>query len=389
MSETGVTPEGFVRKRLDEILLQLNTELKAIFGENFNLEPESPDGQVSGIVSESYANLWEIAEDAYQAFNPSGATGVALSNLVQINGIRRQAATPSTVDLTLTGTNATVIPAGSLVSTSDTQVQFATNADATIVAGVASVEATALLTGPIEATAGTVTVIDTPITGWDSVTNAADAVLGTNEETDAELRARRERSIARDATSIIDSIVAEVLAVPGVTALTVLENDTNATVNGIPPYNTYVIVRGGDDDAIGQAIFVKKTIGSPTFGTTTVQVPDSQGINHPINFSRPTERDIYVTVTLVKDSDYPSDGDDQIKQAIVDYANGILVAGRGFGLGDDVIYSELYTPINTVDGQYVTDLRIGFAASPTGTTNLTINFDEISVFDTANIVITV
>lgn len=67
MSEFGISAEGFKRKRLDQLLAELNDEVKSIFGDNFNVSPESPDGQVNGTISESNANLWEIAEESYNA----------------------------------------------------------------------------------------------------------------------------------------------------------------------------------------------------------------------------------------------------------------------------------------------------------------------------------
>lgn len=389
MSEFGISNEGFKRKRLDQLLEELNDEVKSIFGDNFNVSPESPDGQINGVVSESNANLWELAEDSYNAFNPSAATGVTLSNLVQLNGITRLPATSSRVQLSITGTAGTAIPAGSLVSTSDTGDQFSTEQAITLDgAGNGSVFASAVNTGPITALAGTVTEIDTPITGWSTVTNAADAQVGTNEETDVELRSRRERSVARDAQAIIDAIFAAVANVPGVTQTVVLENDTDVVdSNGLPPHSFQVITVGGVDEDIGDAIWLKKPAGILSFGNTTVQIIDSQGIPHNISFSRPTEVDIYVEVTLNTFAEYPANGDDLIKQAIVDYANGILVPGRGFSLADDVVYTRLYTPINSVQGHEITDLRIGTSPSPTGTANIPIGATEISNFLTVNIVV--
>jgi uncharacterized phage protein gp47/JayE len=390
MSDYGVTPEGFKTKRLPQLLAELNAAVKAIFGQNFNVSTESPDGQINGVISESNANLYEIAEEGYNAFNPSAATGTTLSNLVQLNGIRRQAATPSQVQLSIGGTPTTVIPVGSLVSTSDTGISFSTSVEA-IIAGGGTVEviATAVETGPLEATAGTITVIDSPVTGWGNVTNTSDAIIGTNEETDADLRARREQSIARDAQSIIDSIFAEILAVPAVTQLTVLENDTGVVDGkGLPPHSIYAIAVGGPDAAIAEAIFLKKPAGITSFGTTTIAVNDDQGIPHDINFSRPTEITIYVEVNLTTFTNYPVDGDTKIKQAVVDYANGILVEGRGFGLADDVIHSELYTPVNSIHGHTVDSLYIKITNPPTGSTaDIPINIDEIASFDTSNIVI--
>jgi uncharacterized phage protein gp47/JayE len=390
MSDYGITNEGFKRKRLDLLLEELNDEVKSIFGSNFNVSPESPDGQVNGAISESNANLWEIAEESYNAFNPSAVTGVTQDNLYQLNGITRLPATSSSALLTISGTQSTVIPAGSLVSTSDTNVQFSTQSEVTIpVSGSVDVQALAVETGPISALAGTITTIDTPLTGWDSVTNNSDALVGTNEETDVEFRARREQSVARDAQAIIDAIFAEVRSVPGVTQTTVLENDTNTgpDANGLPAHSVHVIAVGGDDQAIGEAIFLKKTLGATPFGSTTVQVEDDQGIPHDISFSRPTQIPIYVEVNLTTFSNYPVDGDDQIKQAIVDYAEGTLISGRGFFLGDDVIHSEIYTPINTIPGHTVDSMFIKTSFPADQTADIPIAVDETSQFVIANITV--
>lgn len=389
MSEFGVSSTGFNRKRLDLLLEEINAEMKSVFGDNLNVSPESPDGQVNGVVSESNANLWEIAEEAFNAFNPSAANGVALSNLVQLNGITRSAATSSRANLTLTGTTGVTVPAGSLVSTSDTGDQFSTEEDVTFVGGTVNVFASAVVTGPINAVAGTLTVIDTPITGWDTANNSADATAGTDEETDVELRVRREQSVARDAQAIIDAIFAEVRAVSGVTQVTVLENDTDSgpDANGLPAHSVGVIAVGGIDESIAEAIFLKKTLGATTFGSTTIPVDDEQGIPHDISFSRPTKIDIYVTVNLTTFSDYPVTGDEEIKQAIIDYANGDLILGRGFNLGDDIINSELYTPVNSIRGQTVDSLLIGTSAAPTGSADIPIAITEIGNFTIDNIVV--
>ena len=389
MSDYGISTTGFKRKRLDLLLNELNAEVKAIFGDNFNISPESPDGQINGVISGSNADLWEIAEASYNAFNPSAASGVALSNLVQLNGIERLAATPSTVTLTLYGTPGTIIAASSSFSTVDTADTFLTDREAVIgLGGSVTIKATASSTGPIGAVSGSITEINNPISGLSSVTNLEDAVEGRDEETDVELRARRARSVAKNSQSIIEAIFANVADVTGVTQTVVLENDTEVVdTNGLPPHSFQVIVVGGADEEIGDAIWLKKPAGIMSFGNTTVQITDSQGISHGISFSRPIEVDIYVEVTLNKFADYPAKGDDLIKQAIVDYANGILVTGRGFSLADDVIYSRLYTPINSVQGHEITDLRIGTSPSPTGSANIAIGPTEVSNFLVANIVV--
>lgn len=389
MSDSGVTDTGFITKRFDQLLDESNAATKSIFGDNFNVSPESPDGQINGVISESNANLWEGLEAAYNAGNPNAALLVALDNLSALNGVTRLSATGSRAQLTLTGTSSTVIPVGSLVSTNDTQVTFVTETEVTLDGGGGgTVFATANVTGPVIALATTITVIDTPITGWTSVTNALDAILGTNQETDPTLRARRAQSTANPSQSVVDSIFSSVSNISGVTATTVLENDTDATDgNGQPEHSIQAVVVGGVDLDIATAIFLTKPTGITAFGTTTEAVLDSQNISHDISFSRPTEIDIFVEVTLTTDSGYPGDGDDLIKQAIVDYANGVLVDGRGFPLGQDVIFSRLYTPINSVPGHSIDSLFIDTSPSPSATDDIAIAATEISNFTIANITV--
>jgi uncharacterized phage protein gp47/JayE len=388
MADYGVTPEGFNRKRLDILLEELNSEVKSIFGDDFNVSPESPDGQINGVVSESNANLWEIAELSYNAFNPSAVTGDGLSNLVQLNGIERLPATKSRVSLTLTGDEGTTIPEGSLVS-SNSGDQFSTESEVVIGAsGSNIVFASAIEFGPIIAVSGSVSSIDTPISGWLSVSNLEDAKLGTYKETDPQLRSRRERSVARDAQAIIDSIYAAVANLDNVTKVVVQENDTDFTdVKGLPPHSFRVVVIGGNDEEIAGVIWLKKPAGITSFGNTYTTILDSQSIPHLIYFSRPEEIEIYVVVDLTPFPDYPSDGDDLIKQAIVDYTSGNLIEGRGFSLGEQVVHSRLYTPVNSIVGHEIDSIKIGISPDPEDTDNIPINSDQISNFRVVNIVV--
>lgn len=389
MAEFGITNTGFKTKRLDQLLSELNAEMKTIFGENFNVSPETPDGQVNGSISESNANLWEIAQIAYDSFNPSAASGVALSSLVQLNAITRQEATQTTAIGTVTGTTGTTIPSGSLISTTSGSITFSTDAEITIpISGIIEANLTATVTGPLEASAGTITEIDTPIVGWDAITNNTDAVVGRNEETDPELRSRREKSILRTAISPLDSIIAEVLAVPEVTYSAGFENITDVIDSrNLPPHSIRIVADGGIGDEIAQAIHIKKAIGISTSGNTTGDAVDSQGVIKIISFSRPDPITIHVRVDIDTFPDFPDTGIEDIKRDIVDYVNGDLVVGKGFGAAEDVIRTELFTPINKTIGLSVSLLVINTTGSPGpgDINNIEISFEEKSEFLEANI----
>ena len=379
----GLTAEGFNRKRLADIKAEKEAAFKLVFGDNINLNPQSNFGQIIGIESESEALVWELAEFVYNAFYPSTAQGVQLSNLVTLNGIERRAATFSKVSVTLTGANGTIIPEGSLVAIPNNTEQFATDLDVTIASGTAIVNVTAVNEGPIVALANSITQIDTPIFGWTSVTNPLDATEGTDEETDAELRDRRSQSTQASGQNLVDALFGQLLNLDNVTSARVISNGTGATdANGIPAHQFLSIVQGGLNADIAQLVWENTPQGILSFGAITEQIIDSQGFPQDVKFSRPTAVDIYFNVTVTTDATYPGSGDLDIAQNILDYGN------ANFEIGDDVILSQFYTPINAVQGVISINLKISFVSPATGLINLTIGFDEISNYDLSFISVT-
>ena len=110
---------GYKRKRLDEIKLEIEQEIVTLFGE-VNLEPDSVFGQLVGIISNSFAELYQDAENVYFSQYPATAVGVSLDNVAALVGVFRLGATRSRVTAALTGVQNTNIPAGSQVSIQET-----------------------------------------------------------------------------------------------------------------------------------------------------------------------------------------------------------------------------------------------------------------------------
>jgi uncharacterized phage protein gp47/JayE len=380
----GLTDEGFVKKRLIDIKTEIETSLKTAFGENISLIPQSVFGQIVGIYSEREAIMWDLAEHVYLSQYPATAQGAQLSNVVQYNGIERLAATSSTATITLSGTPGTIVPAGTLFATSDTDERFASDEEVTIgVGGTIYVGVTAVNTGQIEAVAGTITVIVNPVLGLDSVTNALDATAGRDEETDAELRARRQLSTVAFGQNLVDSLFAQISNLDGVTAALVVDNKTSTTdSNGIPPHQFLTVVEGGTNADIAEAIWQNTPQGIASYGSITETITDVQGFLQDVKFSRPSEVDIYFAITVTKDATYPLDGDAQIKSKVAAYGE------SEFTISEDVILSRFYTPINEVPGITSIDIKIGLSASPSGTSNIAIALDEVSNFDTTFIEVT-
>lgn len=250
---------------------------------------------------------------------------------------------------------------------------------------------TADTAGAYTIAANTLTEIVTPVSGWDSVNNPNAGLTGTNQETDAELRIRREFSVnngfGTDA-SIRESILDNV---SGITACTVTSNRTNTTDSESRPAHSFeAVVVGGDDTTIAEEILRVQPAGIESYGNTTENIVDSQGYTQIIKFSRPVSKYIWVKVyrDYTTEEEYPDDGDDLIKEAIVDWSLDL----SNINIGSDVIRLRLSTPIYTVSGIKDIDIEIAVTDTPGGTpsyvsTNITIAAREIAVFSTGRITI--
>jgi uncharacterized phage protein gp47/JayE len=293
------------------------------------------------------------------------------------------------------------------VGTSDTlQVQkisqfvlslITVSANLTITKWQQAVQLQAEEAGPIEQPIGTITNIATPVLNWDSCINYSAAIGGKGVETDEELRLRFRDTKYEKANNILEALYSAMISTPGVNQVVIYENDTNTTdvATTTPPHSFYPIYSGtATEQEVAEVIWRNKPIGILSYkpqGTMPVDfyptgyntVLDSQGFPHFIGVNKAIAQPIYISMTLDTDSNYPSNGNDLIKAAIVNY---LL---ENTGIGDDILYTRLFTPINNVPGHFVTSLTIGTTASPVGTSNIVIPYDKIYTLDTANIVITI
>lgn len=240
--------------------------------------------------------------------------------------------------------------------------------------------------GAIEQPANTITTIATPVLGWDSVTNPEDAVVGENAETDEELRIRFRESKFIRAQNIMDALYSALLEVDGVISAGIFENDTDTydPVFELPPHSFKSVVLGGNPNDIAQAIWKNKPLGIAPIGNTPVPITDSQGFIREIKFDRPTNVDVYITMEIKSvPGVFPANGPELIKANLIQYFQ------DNFSIGDEVVYSRLYTPINQVQGHQVNSLFIGTSPNPTGTTNIPIAYNQLAALKASDIVITV
>ncbi len=242
----------------------------------------------------------------------------------------------------------------------------------------------AKVAGPRVALTSLLTDIKTPIAGVDTATNKVAATVGQLAESDSQLRQRRDSELAARGSTSVNAIFSKISEVAGVRSVVVLENFTNAVDgNSLTPHSIQAIVDGGTDKAVAKAIFDSRPVGTDMNGAVSESVVDSMNIPRNILFDRPTAVPIFIDIAITLLSDYPTDGDAQIKAALVKFGTDNLFAG------DDVITSRLYTPINSIQGMQVDSLFIDTSASPTLSTPLVISLTQLAQINTVNINITV
>ena len=372
----GVDPTGFITKTRDEIVADINKRMQQAFGSLFDVSPESPDGQLIGIMADLMATQWEMGEATYNSYNPGMVEGTGLDNLVFLNGIKRIANRPTTVAVDLTGTAGTVVPAGSLVATTD-GIEFALDAEVILPAAATAV---ALQLGELVIGAGEVVVIVEPLTGWDAVNNVAPGVTGINRENDIDLRARRERSVIRTGTNTAEAIYSAVADLD-LEFIAIIENDTLVEVDGVPAKSFLTVVEGGTDLEIAERIHQNKPTGIQAFGAVTVPILDSQGYSHNIGLTRPSSLPIYVDVSVTVPSGESLEGPTLVQTAVIDHINNLQIS-------QDVIWANLFAPATGVDGIIVNSITIGVDGSVYDVLNIPVAITEKAFADITTVVVT-
>lgn len=381
ISDTGISALTYA-----EILTDQQAAVRAIYGSDVYIEPDSQDGQFIAALCLSYSDLNQAIVALYNSFSPATAQGVGLSNAVKINGLRREIPTNSTATVTIIGVAGTIILNG--VAKDILGQQWNLPSSVTIPGGGSiSVTATSVQIGNINAAANTINKISTPTLGWQTVNNSAAAAAGSPVEDDATLRRRQSVSTSISALSVIDSIAANVANISGVARSRIFENPTSVTDgNAIPSHSISAVVQGGDLQTIADTIAVTKTPGTGTYGTTTKSVVDSEGVPSTINFFVLTEVPITVEIDITTFPGYLSTTGDSLKQAVVDFINNSQI-------GDDVLWTRLFTPANLygvpISETYdVTGLRIARSGSPVSA-NVTIAFNEAATCDISDVTLAV
>ena len=261
-----ITPQGVSAMSLAEIRDELEARYVAQFGEDLSLSPQTPQGQILGVTAGMLAEVVEGIVEDVNANSVTNSGGTLLTQLGSLLDMRRVTATRSRVTATFTGVSGTGVLAGSRVRTTAGAI-FETLADAVLSPSGVQVDMQALETGPVEAEAGTLTEIVTVTAGWETSTNAADAALGRDAQSDSDFRGvyrARTGRLSAGAQAAMEASVEEA----GGERQRIVENATSVdTVEQEFPvfsHSVIVVARKGSDNDIRRAVDLRRGQGVGT-----------------------------------------------------------------------------------------------------------------------------
>lgn len=291
----------------NEIVENLTESFKEIYGDDINVESNSPDGQVINIFAQILEDYYEILNQVYASFDPDQAVGTILDQRCAINGIQRKGGTYTYVQIDVETDRSVTLygldtnPVEDCYTISDNEGnQFVLANTSSIQTGVNSLRFRAVNIGNVEVVPNTITTPITIILGVLSVNNPSGASeIGINEETDAELRERRKRSVAISNQGYVDGLLSALENIPDVTKVNVYQNrGSSVDSDGIPAHSIWVVIQGGTDEEIGEVMDNKVAAGVGMKGSQSVNVEQIDDYSATYYFDRPSAQNLYVKLDI-------------------------------------------------------------------------------------------
>lgn len=222
----------------------------------------------------------------------------------------------------------------------------------------------------------------TVINGVERINNNSRGNEAIFKESDDELYKRciDFKSTAKNASFI--SILANVFQVQGVIKVTGEENTTNSVINvngvSINPHSICIVVEGGDDNDIANAIFSSRATGCGMMGDVSVVI-SYNGLLYEVNFYRPKYIILKAEVILLEKKEPPSNFEDLIKNNLANYINKLKI---GELITQPSLTQNLY---NELVGFYIKEVKFGLKSGTLGYNPIQLKLNEMAVISKGDI----
>ena len=375
-----IVPEGIKVKSLDEIIDELESGFRRIYGDNINLDPETPDGQMLGLIAQARVDMENMATAIYAQLDPDRAEGDWLDQRVAYAGLIRKTAAYSYMRTAIiTGDANTRIFKGFTVVDKNGAEWLLVNDTILDGNGSARADFRSNLLGQFFVEKGEILTISTFVLGVDKVEAAENSELGEEIETDQELRHRFKNAHSRNAVNSVDAIRGNLFDLADVKRVKILENNTGVTdQNNVAGHTINPIVDGGKDEEIAAIIYNTKGAGVGIQGNTSITLKRDEG-ERVIKFDRPKFIDLFAKLTLVRYESFTEINLEEIKRNL---------EALEFDINEEVYLSRLYGVVQKSAGFYIKEFKIGKTRGGVAPQNIHVGVREIARFLRGNIDIT-
>jgi Baseplate J-like protein len=357
---TYITDTGTIVEDTTDLLTDVQGEWTAALGSALDLEASTPQGTLIAAETLARTNVMKNNADLANVINPNLSYGVYLDAICALTGMTRGQNMYTTCSgVSIAGNASTSIPAGNRVQTENGDIFTIQSAVAIASNGTATATIQSQELGDIPVPTGRLTILDGVI-GWGSATVLGTSLTtpGTLALTDPQLKNARIQQLATLGVGSSAALVAAASAVPGVTSVQVVENNTGAvgTVNGVTftlPNAMWICVAGNPTAAqVAQALYNAHNGGCPwDFGGagmgTPVNSPNgtaatdpATGLTYNVKFTTPILYDCYVNITVHQGQSSSSPAQ-AVQNAIMQYATGQEEGEVGLVVGADVSAFEM------------------------------------------------
>ena len=378
MSYDYITTNGVIVPDTSAIKTEVEEEWKAIAGEDATIDPSSFEGRLIDAMTNARISVARNNSDLANQLNPNMANGSFVDAHLSLVGGGRDGQEQSTVELDLTGIAGTNIPAGAYVEDDNQELWFLVSTTQIGVANTVTASFRSLNYGPIPAAIGEITKIISAVLGWETINNAVAAVEGKIEQNDILAKRQRRAELGANTKGVAESVIAAVFKLEGVQGVQFRENFTSSpvTIDGIDliAKSSWLCVDGGATSEIAEAYYTNR------WGTAFNGV-ESHNYTDPISgqvaevlFDRAEEVPVKCNIKVrVSQS---QNAIEDVTQAILDYANGLVEGEAGFALGLDASPFEVASAVNAqLPNVFVKKCQLALIADPLSTDTI---INEIS-----------
>ncbi|HDL6873002.1 TPA: baseplate J/gp47 family protein [Yersinia enterocolitica] len=372
-----------------DLFQTLSDSYKGIYGQDIDLDQESPDGQRVALEALARTDIEAAIQWLYSQMDPDFNTGDMQQIIAKLHGLYLRPGSRSQRDLNVVTDRPVFLYSGYKIRDQSNQVWFVRQ-NVTIPAGTTTVTFFAQDFGKVTGLITDTFTQLTPELGVLSITSDVVAVVGRDEETSEEFRQRRNRSLENPATGSTGAIFAKVAQLAGVTDLNIGENDTKVDnpATGIPANSIWLVVEGGAVSDIVEVIVKQKGGGTGVKGEVTGRYietlvrPDGStlSIAHDMHFDRPVYIPLHINLTARRKAVNDPVDVETLKQ---------VLAGRVMHIGEDIDANELYADgYGSARVNYVlTNMKISADGVTFTDAELSPGFQGKFTLDVANIVV--